>query len=80
MTHDPDFKGYIHDVGGPTADFRAPACDKQLTKGVCPGRQCLFPSPCPNLRADHRLLSQPPAQAPEAAGGEEGLHPQRHSL
>ncbi len=52
MTHDPDFKGYIHDVGGPTADFRAPACDKQLTKGVCPGRQCLFP-PCPNLRADH---------------------------
>lgn len=53
MTHDPDFKGYIHDVGGPTADFRAPACDKQLTKGVCPGRQCLFPSPCPNLRADH---------------------------
>ena len=53
MTHDPDFKGYIHDVGGPTADFRAPACDKQLTKGVCPGWQCLFPSPCPNLRADH---------------------------
>ena len=53
MTHDPDFKGYIHDVGGPTADFRAPACDKQLTKGVCPGRQCLFPPPAPNLRADH---------------------------
>ncbi len=47
MTHDPDFKGYIHDVGGPTADFRAPACDKQLTKGVCPGRQCLFPPPAP---------------------------------
>lgn len=53
MTHHPDFKGYIHDVGGPTADFRAPACDKQLTKGACPGRQCLFPAPCPNLRADH---------------------------
>lgn len=53
MTHDPDFKGYIHDVGGPTADFRAPACEKQLTKGVCPNRQCLFPTPCKNLRADH---------------------------
>ncbi len=50
---DPDFKGYIHDVGGPTADFRAPACQKQLTKGACPGRQCLFPTPCKNLRADH---------------------------
>lgn len=50
---EPDFKGYIHDVGGPTANFRAPACEKQLTKGVCPDRQCLFPRPCPNLRADH---------------------------
>lgn len=54
MTKDPDFKGYIHDVGGPTADFRRPACDKQLTKGVCQDRQCLFPSPCRNLIADHR--------------------------
>lgn len=54
MTRDPDFKGYIHDVGGPTADFRLPACEKQLTKGVCRDRQCLFPSPCRNLRADHR--------------------------
>ena len=53
MTHDPLFKGYIHDVGGPTADFRAPACAKQLTKGACPNRQCLFPAPCPNLQADH---------------------------
>ena len=51
---DPDFKGYIHDVGGPTADFSHPACQKQLTKGVCRDRQCLFPAPCPNLRADHR--------------------------
>lgn len=50
---DPEFKGYIHDVGGPTANFRAPACDKQLTKGVCPNRQCLFPKPCPNLKVDH---------------------------
>ncbi|MBQ2153968.1 MAG: YgiQ family radical SAM protein [Oscillospiraceae bacterium] len=53
MTKDPDFKGYIHDVGGPTANFRLPSCQKQLTKGVCPGKQCLFPKPCRNLRADH---------------------------
>ena len=53
LTEEPDFKGYIHDVGGPTADFRFPACDKQLTKGACPGRQCLFPEPCRNLKADH---------------------------
>ena len=53
LTEEPDFKGYIHDVGGPTADFRFPACEKQLTSGACPGRQCLFPEPCKNLRADH---------------------------
>lgn len=53
MTKDKDFKGYIHDVGGPTADFRLPACDKQLKAGACPERQCLFPKPCPNLKADH---------------------------
>lgn len=50
---DPDFKGYIHDVGGPTADFRHPACQKQLEKGVCTHRQCLFPKPCPNLDSSH---------------------------
>jgi len=48
-----DFKGYIHDVGGPTANFRAPACQKQLTKGACPNKQCLFPKPCENLKVDH---------------------------
>ena len=53
LTEEPDFKGYIHDVGGPTADFRSPACEKQLTKGACPGRQCLVPEPCRNLKADH---------------------------
>ena len=53
MTHEPDFKGYIHDVGGPTANFRQPACKKQLTKGACQNRQCLFPSPCKNMIADH---------------------------
>src|SRR6056297_1750670 len=50
---DEDFKGYIHDVGGPTANFRNPACEKQLTKGVCKNRQCLCPSPCNNLQVDH---------------------------
>lgn len=54
MIWDPDFKGYIHDVGGPTANFRAPACDKQLTKGACPNKQCLFPKPCKNLKVDHK--------------------------
>ena len=50
---DPDFKGYIHDVGGPTAEFRRPACDKQLTKGACKHRRCLYPKPCPNLKVVH---------------------------
>ena len=54
MTKAPDFKGYIHDVGGPTANFRAPACQKQLKAGVCKDRQCLFPTPCKNMTADHR--------------------------
>ena len=54
LTEMPDFKGYIHDVGGPTANFRGPACDKQLTKGVCQKRRCLVPKPCPNLKVDHR--------------------------
>ncbi len=49
----PDFKGYIHDVGGPTANFRYPACDKQLKDGVCAARKCLAPKPCPNLKVDH---------------------------
>lgn len=54
LIQDPDFKGYIHDVGGPTANFRHPSCEKQLTKGVCKHRQCLFPKPCPNMKADHK--------------------------
>ena len=53
MIREPDFKGYIHDVGGPTANFRHPSCQKQMTKGVCKNRQCLFPKPCPNLEVDH---------------------------
>ena len=50
----PDFKGYIHDVGGPTANFRYPSCDKQLKDGVCAGRKCLAPTPCKNLKVDHK--------------------------
>ena len=53
MTKDPRFKGYIHDVGGPTANFMEPACEKQLTKGLCKNRQCLFPDACPNMKVSH---------------------------
>lgn len=53
MEKEPDFKGYIHDVGGPTANFRHPSCEKQLSMGVCRERQCLFPKPCKNLTVDH---------------------------
>lgn len=54
MVWEEDFKGYIHDVGGPTANFRGPSCKKQMKKGVCPNKQCLFPKPCENLEADHK--------------------------
>lgn len=53
ITELPDFKGYIHDVGGPTANFRYPACKKQLTDGVCSSRKCLAPTPCKNIEVDH---------------------------
>lgn len=53
ITNDKEFKGYIHDVGGPTANFRQPSCEKQMNVGVCKNRQCLFPKPCPNMKADH---------------------------
>ena len=54
LTKLPDFKGYIHDVGGPTANFRQPSCKKQLECGVCKKRQCLGTNPCPNLEVDHK--------------------------
>ena len=54
MIQSKDFKGYIHDVGGPTANFRHASCKKQLEKGVCTNRQCLFPTPCKNLTVDHK--------------------------
>ncbi|MDR0975261.1 MAG: YgiQ family radical SAM protein [Ruminococcus sp.] len=53
LTKMPDFKGYIHDVGGPTANFRKPSCDNQLTHGLCKGKKCLAPEICANLTADH---------------------------
>jgi len=54
MVWEPDFKGYIHDVGGPTANFRHRACDKQVKHGVCIDKQCLFPNPCSQLKIDHK--------------------------
>ncbi|MCI8554712.1 MAG: YgiQ family radical SAM protein [Clostridiales bacterium] len=54
LTAMPGFKGYIHDVGGPTANFRRPSCQAQLKKGLCKGKKCLAPAPCPALKADHR--------------------------
>lgn len=57
LTKSPNFKGYIHDVGGPTANFTKPSCKKQLKVGVCKNRQCLFPEPCPNLEVDHKAYA-----------------------
>ena len=53
LTEKPNFKGYIHDIGGPTANFRAPSCQKQLEHGLCKGKKCLAPEPCKNLTVDH---------------------------
>ena len=77
---DPDFKGYIHDVGGPTANFRVPACDKQLKSGACAHKRCLSPEPCNQLRADARRLPAAVAQAARAARREEGVRAQRHPV
>ena len=54
LTTFPDFKGYLHDVGGPTANFRHPSCEKQLKHGLCKGKKCLAPEPCKNLTVDHK--------------------------
>lgn len=53
LTRMPNFKGYIHDIGGPTANFRKPSCDYQLEHGLCKGKKCLSPKPCANLKVDH---------------------------
>ncbi|MDF2530727.1 MAG: YgiQ family radical protein [Clostridia bacterium] len=54
MIEEPDFKGYIHDVGGPTANFHSPSCDKQIKEGVCKKKQCMHPAPCKKLKVDHK--------------------------
>jgi uncharacterized radical SAM protein YgiQ len=54
LTRHRDFKGYIHDVGGPTANFSGPPCSRQTKGGFCPEKECLYPNPCPQLKADHR--------------------------
>ena len=64
----PDFKGYIHEIGGPTANFRHPSCQKQLTEGMCRGRRCLTPTPCPNLDADHSEYVELLASAEKVPG------------
>ena len=81
MTRDPDFKGYIHDVGGPTADFRQPACKKQLSRGAChepavPVPHALQESRLPTTRTISRLLRKLRATARR----QEGLYPQRYPL
>ena len=53
MVSHPLFKGYIHDLGGPTANFQGLACDRQLTYGPCPAKECLWPTPCDNLKDYH---------------------------
>ena len=58
ITKYPDFKGNIHDLGGPTANFSGPACEKQITKGTCKDRQCLFPKPCPAIKASHKKYGE----------------------
>ena len=58
LTTFPDFKGYIHDIGGPTANFREPACDRQLREGCCKNRQCMTPTPCKNLKVSHAELTR----------------------
>ena len=69
----PGFKGYIHDVGGPTANFRYPACEKQLEHGVCANRKCLAPTPCKNLRVDH-------SEYMHLIEGQKSVYPQRHPV
>lgn len=69
LTTLPNFKGYIHDVGGPTANFRHPSCKKQQEKGLCMGRKCLAPTPCPALDADERDYLELLRKIPGASGG-----------
>ena len=80
MVKDPDFKGYIHDVGGPTANFRHPACEKQMTKGACGGPAVPLPHSLQEPKRRPQRLCGLAAEAPAAARGEKGLHPQRYPV
>ncbi|MFR1639248.1 MAG: YgiQ family radical SAM protein, partial [Eggerthellaceae bacterium] len=64
LTHDPEFKGYINDVGGPTANFFKPACKKQLTHGVCKNRRCLWPNVCRNMDTNEDAYAELLLQIP----------------
>ncbi len=68
MTAFSDFKGYVHDIGGPTANFSGPACDNQLKNGACKKRQCLYPTPCPNLKASHEKYADILREAAKVKG------------
>ena len=81
MIEEPDFKGYIHDVGGPTANFRAPACEKQMTKGVCP--QQAVPVPGTMQESERQIISDYIALLTKTAGiaeSKEGVYPVRHPI
>ena len=73
MTHHPLWKGYVSDVGGPTANFRGPSCKKQSKDGMCPLKHCLAPTPCKNLVADHRDYLRAAAEAARRSGRQEGV-------
>ena len=78
MTEEPDFKGYIHDVGGPTANFRQPACEKQLTKGRLPEQAVPVSEAVQESERGSHGLSEAAAKAAGTAKGEEGIYPFRH--
>ena len=78
LTTLPNFKGYIHDVGGPTANFRQPSCQKQKTQGLCHGKKCLAPTPCPALQVDHSGYLDLLRKIRAIAGREARVHPLRH--
>lgn len=80
MTEEKDFKGYIHDVGGPTANFRFPACEKQMTKGVCPQQTVSVPGALPESAGGSSGLYRIIKKTAGTSKGEEGLYPFRYSV
>ena len=80
FTHDPKFKGYVHDVGGPSANFRHPSCKDQLKRGMCRNKNCLAPYPCKNLDPDHSGICRAAASSSRDPRREEGLRPLGHPV